>query len=191
MIVTAFPILVDLQNLRPMKQLFVFLTLIAVFSVNAQTNTTTFRSTTEQTALLELYTSEGCSSCPPAEAWLSGLKESPGLWKSFVPLAFHVDYWDYLGWRDPWAARLYSDRQRAYAGRWHSESIYTPGFVLDGKEWRGWPGRKDVPKAPSEGGRAHRPFFRDQSLAGELRDREYERRQLRSSRRPAGLWFEF
>jgi len=131
-----------------MKQLFVLLTLIAVFSVNAQTNTTTFRSTTEQTALLELYTSEGCSSCPPAEAWLSGLKESPGLWKNFVPLAFHVDYWDYLGWRDPWAARLYSDRQRAYAERWHSESIYTPGVVLDGKEWRGWPGRKDVPKAP-------------------------------------------
>ena len=119
---------------------------LAVFTVNAQTPTFTFRSATNQTALLELYTSEGCSSCPPAEAWLSGLKASPGLWQSFVPVAFHVDYWDYLGWRDPWGARASSDRQRSYAEDWHSESIYTPGFVLDGKEWREWPGLKDGPK---------------------------------------------
>ena len=63
-----------------------------------------FQSPVEQTTLVELYTSEGCSSCPPAESWLNGLKESPGLWKDFVPLAFHVDYWDDLGWRDPLAA---------------------------------------------------------------------------------------
>ena len=63
-----------------------------------------------------------------------------------MPLAFHVDYWDYLGWRDPWANKSFSDRQRAYAKQWRSESIYTPGFVLNGKEWRDWSGRKDVPK---------------------------------------------
>ncbi len=106
-----------------------------------------FRSEPPQTPLLELYTSEGCSSCPPAETWLSRLKESPGLWKDFVPLAFHVDYWDYLGWRDPWASKSFSDRQRNYAKQWHSESIYTPGFVLNGKEWRDWSGRKDGPKS--------------------------------------------
>jgi len=117
-----------------------------MFSVNAQSALVTFQSATEQTALLELYTSEGCSSCPPAEAWLSGLKKSPGLWKDFVPLAFHVDYWDHLGWRDPWAERGFSDRQRAYAEIWHNESVYTPGFVLNGKEWGDSSRRKDALK---------------------------------------------
>jgi len=118
-----------------------------VAAVNAQNALLTFQSSGKQTALIELYTSEGCSSCPPAETWLSRLKESPGLWKDFVPLAFHVDYWDYLGWRDPWANKSFSDRQRAYAKQWRSESIYTPGFVLNGKEWRDWSARKDGPKS--------------------------------------------
>ncbi len=106
-----------------------------------------FRSEPPQTPLLELYTSEGCSSCPPAEAWLSQLKENPKLWKDFVPVAFHVDYWDYLGWRDPWASKSFSDRQRTYAKQWRSDSIYTPGFALNGKEWRDWSGRKDGPRS--------------------------------------------
>ena len=116
-------------------------------SVKAQSADLTFQSGTEQTALLELYSSEGCSSCPPAEKWLSGLKESSALWREFVPVAFHVDYWDYLGWRDPWAARAFSNRQRAYAARWRSDTVYTPGFVLNGKEWRDGPESKDGPKA--------------------------------------------
>jgi hypothetical protein len=58
-----------------------------------------FQSGEKRTGLIELYTSEGCSSCPPAEAWLSKLKTNAGLWKDFVPLAFHVDYWNKLGWR--------------------------------------------------------------------------------------------
>jgi hypothetical protein len=102
-----------------------------------------FQSAPTQTALLELYTSEGCSSCPPAEAWLTQLKDHPKLWSEFVPVAFHVDYWDYLGWRDPWADKSFSQRQRALAQQWRSASIYTPGFVLNGKEWRSWTGRKD------------------------------------------------
>src|SRR6478609_4849122 len=57
-----------------------------------------FQSGTNRTSLLELYSSEGCSSCPPAEKWLSKLKGNPLLWKETVPVAFHVDYWDYLGW---------------------------------------------------------------------------------------------
>ena len=105
-----------------------------------------FLSGATQPTLLELYTSEGCSSCPPAEAWLSRLKDSPRLWKDFVPVALHVDYWDYLGWKDPFASKVYSERQRAYAGQWRSRSIYTPGFVLDGKEWRGWSGRDELPR---------------------------------------------
>ena len=56
-----------------------------------------FESGAEQVALIELYTSEGCHSCPPADRWLSTLKSDDGLWQEFVPVAFHVDYWDYIG----------------------------------------------------------------------------------------------
>ena len=104
-----------------------------------------FQSPDRQVALVELYTSEGCSSCPPAESWLSGLKGKPGLWSEFVPVAFHVDYWNYLGWRDPWSSKPYSDRQRDYAGAWGSETIYTPEFVLNGKEWHNWFGMRGAP----------------------------------------------
>ena len=108
-----------------------------------------FKSSERRTALLELYTSEGCSSCPPAETWLSRLKDSPGLWKDFVPIAFHVDYWDHLGWRDKWGSKAFSERQQTYAQSWHSDSVYTPGFVLNGREWRAWPGLKNGPSASS------------------------------------------
>ena len=96
----------------------------------------TFASTSRQTSLLELYTSEGCSSCPPAEAWLSGLKDNSGLWRDFVPVAFHVDYWNYLGWRDQWSREEYSDRQQEYARVWGAANVYTPEFVVNGQEWQ-------------------------------------------------------
>jgi len=108
-----------------------------------------FQSKATQTTLLELYTSEGCSSCPPAELWLSRLKESPKLWKDFVPVAFHVDYWDYLGWKDLFAAKAYSERQSAYAAQWHQDAVHTPGFVRDGEEWRGWVSRGELPHPSS------------------------------------------
>ena len=108
-----------------------------------------FQSGVTQTSFLELYTSEGCSSCPAAEAWLSRLKESRRLWKDLVPVAFHVDYWDYLGWKDPFASKAYTQRQHDYANRWRSRSVYTPGFALDGNEWRDWPNQDDVPAPPS------------------------------------------
>ena len=103
---------------------------LLTISANAQNQPLVFQSPATRTALLELFTSEGCSSCPPAETWLTSLKTSPGLWKEFVPVAFHVDYWDHLGWRDPWSSREFSDRQRAYAASWSNNSVYTPGFVL-------------------------------------------------------------
>jgi len=104
----------------------------------AQTRAVEIKSTEHRVALIELYTSEGCSSCPPAEAWLGRLKEEPGLWTDFVPVAFHVDYWDHLGWRDPWAVRSFAERQRRYAKDWGAESVYTPAIVLNGREWRDW-----------------------------------------------------
>src|SRR5436190_8435201 len=75
----------------------------------------TFESGPQKAHLLELFTSEGCSSCLPAEPWFSKLKTVPGLWKDFVPLAFHVDYWNHLGWRDPFAAKECAARHAQYA----------------------------------------------------------------------------
>ncbi|MFN7973822.1 MAG: DUF1223 domain-containing protein [Acidobacteriota bacterium] len=86
--------------------------------------------------LLELYSSEGCSSCPPADRWLSTLKDSPALWKTIVPVCFHVTYWDRLGWKDPFGDEVFTERQRAYAQAWGDGGVYTPGFVAGGEEWR-------------------------------------------------------
>ena len=89
-----------------------------------------------QTTLIELFTSEGCSSCPPAEAYLNSFREHPLLWKKYIPLALHVDYWDYLGWKDRFATPLNTTRQRQYARTNHQSSIYTPGFYVNGQPWR-------------------------------------------------------
>jgi hypothetical protein len=90
----------------------------------------------QQVGLLELYTSEGCSSCPPADRWLGSLVGKPGLFSEFIPLAFHVDYWDYIGWKDRFAKVEYSERQRRYARLGEVGTVYTPGFVFNGREWR-------------------------------------------------------
>jgi hypothetical protein len=94
-----------------------------------------FESKPTRNHLIELYTSEGCSSCLPAEEWMSGLKNQPRLWQDIVPVAFHVDYWDHLGWKDPFASKIWTERQADYSVRWKQESVYTPAFALDGKEW--------------------------------------------------------
>ncbi len=106
---------------------------------------TIFLSALRQTTLLELYTSEGCSSCPPAEAWLSHLENKPGLWTGFVPVAFHVDYWNNLGWRDKLSSEEYTQRQNDYARAWSAQEIYTPEFVLNGREWSNWLGYRGLP----------------------------------------------
>lgn len=83
---------------------------------------------------IELYTSEGCSSCPPADRWLSALPPH----SARLLLAFHVDYWDELGWGDRFADARHSERQRATAARWPLARVYTPAVVIDGGEARGW-----------------------------------------------------
>ena len=127
-----------------MRLVTLFLTLGCVLTVHAQERV--FESEPTRTHLIELFTSQGCSSCPPAEAWLSKLRNEPRLWKDFVPVAFHVDYWDRLGWRDPFAAKEWTARQYRYSETWNNESVYTPGFVLDGREWLG----RSIPSAASE-----------------------------------------
>jgi hypothetical protein len=93
------------------------------------------RSGSSVTPVVELYTSEGCSSCPPADKWASALKNSRSVVQSF-----HVGYWDYIGWVDRFAAPAYTNRQREIAAGNRLRSIYTPQVVLNGKDWPGWHG---------------------------------------------------
>ena len=105
------------------------------------------RSGETQSNLIELYTSEGCSSCPPADRWLSTLKDHPALWQQVVPVAFHVDYWDYIGWKDRFARPEFGDRQRRYAIEKGLVTVYTPGVMSNGKEWRNFSWRPPAIKA--------------------------------------------
>jgi hypothetical protein len=93
------------------------------------------KSGAQTVPLLELYTSEGCSSCPPADKWLSSIKQDSG---KITPLAFHVDYWNYIGWKDRFSKAEYSDRQRKTAAFGEAGYVYTPQFVMNGRDFRGW-----------------------------------------------------
>ncbi len=95
------------------------------------------RSGASTAVLVELYTSEGCSSCPPADRWLSTLGErySPS---EVVPLALHVDYWDYIGWKDRYAKREFSQRQRRLSQLQRAALVYTPQVLVQGRDYRQW-----------------------------------------------------
>lgn len=96
--------------------------------------------------VVELYTSEGCSSCPPADRWLSALKPQPEL----VALAFHVDYWDRLGWKDRFSSAAYSQRQAQLLRTSGARYAYTPQVVVDGRDQPRWPALTwSAPRAPS------------------------------------------
>jgi len=95
-----------------------------------------FHSGAHRVSVLELYTSEGCSSCPPADRWLSSLPQrgiGPG---AVVPLAFHVDYWNGLGWPDRFSQARFGQRQRDVAARNRGRQVYTPQLILDGRTLR-------------------------------------------------------
>jgi len=116
-----------------MRSLLLGLLVIPVFSHAAQC---TAQSGPGTAALVELYTSEGCSSCPPADRWLSTLSSAPS--SGVVPLALHVDYWDYIGWKDPYAKREFSLRQRKFTQLQRMAFVYTPQVMLQGRDFRGW-----------------------------------------------------
>jgi hypothetical protein len=93
-------------------------------------------STPRRVAVIELYTSEGCNSCPPVDRWVSSLAARGFNADRVLPLAFHVDYWDYLGWRDRFAQASFSARQRAQADRGSARFVYTPQLLLNGADFR-------------------------------------------------------
>lgn len=80
--------------------------------------------------VVELFTSQGCNSCPPADALLGALSKQ----RNVIALSQHVDYWDYLGWRDPFSSHLATMRQKLYAARWNTTRIYTPQMVVAGQQ---------------------------------------------------------
>jgi len=94
----------------------------------------------QRAALLELYTSEGCSSCPPADRLLSGIASQGIGPERMVPLALHVDYWDYIGWADRFANPAFSARQRDLVRGAGGRTVYTPQFMLNGRDFRGMRG---------------------------------------------------
>ena len=94
-------------------------------------------------ALVELYTSEGCDSCPPADRWLASLPGRGFAPVKVVPIALHVDYWDYIGWKDPYARQAHSARQRKMARLARAAMVYTPQVLLQGQDFRQWHDGRD------------------------------------------------
>jgi len=115
-----------------------FILIGCLLNLSAQASETlTVETGAQQTAVVELYTSEGCSSCPPADQWLEALLETDSDEIDVLALAFHVDYWDYIGWKDRFGSPNYTSRQRQLGANNKQRSIYTPEFFVDGKEARG------------------------------------------------------
>lgn len=102
----------------------------------ARTAECTANSPNHTVAVLELFTSEGCNSCPPADRWLSSLRDAPGNTGKLIPLALHVDYWDYIGWKDPFARPAFAERQREMSLQAGSKVVYTPQFFIQGRPYK-------------------------------------------------------
>ncbi len=122
--------------------------ILAFASWAAVANECTVNSDAQARVLVELYTSEGCSTCPPADHWISDLAARGD--KRIVPVAFHVTYWDYIGWKDRFADSRYTERQRDIAKSQDSDMVFTPQVVIDGRDFRRWPVRADFEKAIAE-----------------------------------------
>ncbi len=104
----------------------------------------TAESGTQRVPLLELYTSEGCNSCPPADRWFGTLAARGLAPQRVLALAFHVDYWNHLGWKDSFARSAFSERQWDAAQRNRARFVYTPQFLLDGRDYRRGRLRDDI-----------------------------------------------
>src|ERR1039457_1730220 len=115
-----------------------FTTAICIASLTAAiAETCTIHSPPHTVALLELYTSEGCDSCPPADKFVSGLRAASGLGANqVVPISLHVDYWDYIGWKDVFAQHAYTERQRWLSDLARTRTVYTPEVFVGGQELR-------------------------------------------------------
>jgi len=130
--------------------LAILLAMQSVASATSFAAECTAHSGSRTTALVELYTSEGCSSCPPADQWLSKTGDRPHVPRggtsglSLVPNAFHIVYWDYLGWKDTFGDMRYTERQRQFARVAGATSVYTPQVVVAGRDFPDWRSTESV-----------------------------------------------
>src|SRR6201987_4288552 len=108
------------------RQILFMFAVVAMTSGSARADQLRFESGEKRVSFVELFTSEGCSSCPPAERTLSKLTTHPSLWKTFVPVAFHVNYSDKLGWKDRLASVEFKQRQHTYGGGWGGNKVFNP-----------------------------------------------------------------
>ncbi|MBL8515653.1 MAG: DUF1223 domain-containing protein [Betaproteobacteria bacterium] len=141
--------------MRNIRHLATFITFVLGMIPPAEAALCEARSGPTRNPVIELYTSEGCSSCPPADRWLSTFRSLPtGDALQPVVMAFHVSYWDYIGWIDRFAQPAFNERQRELARRESRKSVYTPQVVRDGMDWPRWfsQNAKDIntPKANAE-----------------------------------------
>lgn len=123
--------------------------------------------------LVELFTSEGCSSCPPADALLQKFDAQPVAGAQLIVLSEHVDYWNHIGWKDPFSSSAFSERQSIYGRRLHLESVYTPQMVVDGT-------REFVGSSYGEAQQAFAKAETDGKVAVQIRDLEVKDGNLRA-----------
>ncbi len=134
-----------MKRLPSQKILAIFL--LALLITPAEAKDQTYETTNKKVHLLELFTSEGCSFCPAGEERFSSFLTPQRLWKEIVPVSYHVDYWDHLGWLDALSQQKFTTRQRNYARGSKTGNVYTPSFFLNGAEWTTWH-LKPVPSNP-------------------------------------------
>lgn len=114
------------------------LTFFSTMAAAQQSNTCNWQSPANRMIVAELYTSEGCSSCPPADRWLTSQLATPERSNSILALSFHVDYWNYIGWEDPYSRKQFTERQYTHRRAGNVSQIYTPQFVFSNREVRRW-----------------------------------------------------
>jgi hypothetical protein len=131
-------------------------TLLPLAAATPAAQSCSARSGATITPVVELYTSEGCDSCPPADRWLSRLKADSGV----VALAFHVDYWDRLGWKDRFASPAFTQRQAQQQLSSAARFSYTPQVLVDGVDRPDWP-RLSLPRTPRGGAQVDVVLVRD------------------------------
>lgn len=132
-----------------MKHLTLYISFLSILRSGYAEARTIASNNGRHVQMIELYSSESCSSCPPADKYFSALKGRTGLWEKFVPVAFQVDYWNNLGWKDELSSPRMTERQKDVAATWVTPAVYTPALVVDGREWRSWSGG-DIPETLSK-----------------------------------------
>ena len=131
-----FPLITVVTGTMKKSITIVFILLFPLQSLAEAPQVLTAVSSDNRVALLELYTSEGCSSCPPADRFMSRVKRADISDQQLIPLSFHVTYWDHIGWKDRFSHPQHDARQRKLAKMNNSSEVYTPQFIMNGKDFR-------------------------------------------------------